>query len=203
MDDVQQLYDRWVRPVYMLFLHGNFTGLLLASQLTEDRTRAITDVRRCLAEVDATVIEALLGRPEWRARLAASWYAGLHGWRRFNDFLGSKLLASEHCFAGQGYCAALACYSDPTSAEYLRRYLDVWLPRTDKFYDQHWALPALVWVDRQLDTHHAEPYLRNGGLWDQWATAAARRRNGHDYYAASQLRFDMTLTSALAGFRTA
>jgi hypothetical protein len=81
----------------------------------------------------------------------------------------------------------------------LRRYLEVWLPQRDKYYDQHWALPALVWVDKRLDTQHAAPFLEAGGLWDQWA--GANHREGAAMYQDAQRNFDLTLASALAAFR--
>ncbi len=111
------------------------------------------------------------------------------------------LIASQRCYAGQGYCAALACYADEPSADCLRQYLDAWLPQVDKYYDQHWALPALVWIDQRLDTNHAARYLERGGLWDNWATA--QRRVGPQFYLESQRKFDLTLASALATFRAA
>lgn len=201
MDELQELYGRWVRPVYMRLLHGNFRHFLLAEEPSEDRTRMISDFRRCLSEVDPAIVTTLLRQGEWRARLAGGWYAGLRGWRQFAEELGAMLVESRVCFACQGYCAALACYADTTSAEYLRRYLDTWLPQLDKYYDQHWAVPALVWVDKRLETRYAAEYLSPGGLWDQWA--AAHRREGQALYVDAQRRFDLTLASALAAFRDA
>ncbi len=201
MDNLPELYERWVHPLYMRLLHGNFRGRLLAEELSDEREQMISDFRRCLAEVDASVVSTLIHQPEWRARLAGSWYAGLRGWRQFTDELGALLVESRMCFACQGYCAALACYADKASAEYLRRYLDVWLPQVDKYYDQHWALPALVWVDKRLETQYAAGYLLPGDLWDQWA--AAQHREGPQFCLDSQRRFDLTLASALAAFRAA
>ncbi len=201
MDDVLEFYKRWVNPLYMRLLHGNFRGYLLAEELSEERDRMIANFRRCFTEVDPSVITALIRQPEWRARLVAGWYAGVRGWRQFREELGALLIESRACFACQGYCTALACFADQASAEYLRKYLDVWLPQADKFYDQHWALPALVWVDQRLDTRHAARYLVPGGLWDQWATAHCR--DGRQFYLESQRCFDLTLSSALAAFRAA
>jgi hypothetical protein len=200
VDNLPELYERWVRPLYMRLLHGNFRGRLLAEELSDEREQMVSDFRRCLAEVDPSVVTILISQPDWRARLTAGWYAGLRGWRQFREGLGALLVGSRMCFACQGYCAALACYADQASAGYLRQYLDAWLPQLDKFYDQHWALPALVWVDKRLDTQHAATYLVRGGLWDQWA--AAHRRDGPQFYLDSQREFDLTLASALGAFRT-
>ena len=104
-------------------------------------------------------------------------------------------------FMNGGYCAALACFADQVSTDYLRKYLNFWLPQVDKFYDQHWALPALVWVDKRLGTQHAAEYRVSGGLWDQWAST--QHRDGPQFYLDSQRKFDLTLASALAVFRSA
>lgn len=201
VDNLRECYERWVHPVYLRLLHGNFRGYLLAEELSDEREQMMAGFRRCLAEASPSVVAALLHQPEWRARLAGSWYAGLRGWLQFRDELGALLVESRVCFAGQGYCAALACYSDEASAEHLRRYLDTWLPQLGRDYDQHWALPALVWVDRRLGTRHAAPFLVANGLWDRWA--AEHHREGPQFYLEAQRTFDLTLASALAAFRTA
>ncbi len=199
MDEVQLLYDRWVSPVYLRFLHGNFCGRLLAVRPADDQSLVIADLRRCVGEVSVDVVDRLLERPEWRARLAGAWYAGLRGWDQWADPLGALLLASETCYAGQGYAAAMACFASEVSATYLARYLDIWLPRTDCFYDQHWAMPALLWVDRLRGTNQAAPYVEPGGPWDRWC--AGRRRDGPAFLTDRRTRFDLTLSAALAGLR--
>jgi hypothetical protein len=52
MDKLPELYERWVHPLYMRLLHGNFRGRLLAVELSPERKQMISDFRRCLAEVD-------------------------------------------------------------------------------------------------------------------------------------------------------
>ena len=199
MDALTELYERWVNPLYLRLLHGNFRGYLLAEELSDKREQIIVDFRRCLTEVDPTIVTTLIRQPEWRARLTGSWYAGMRGWRQFTDELGVLLLESRVCYAGQGYCAALACFADDASAGCLQQYLNAWLPQVDKFYDQHWALPALVWVDRRLESRYAARYLASGGLWDQWT--AVHHWVGPQFYLDSQRKFDLTLASALATFR--
>jgi len=196
----RELYERWVSPLYMRLLHGNFLGDLLADPLSDNRTEMISRFRSRVADVDPSIVATLIHQREWRARLTGSWLAGLRGWRRFSHEIGTMLVESQMCFACQGYCAALACYADQASADHLRRYLDTWLPQVDKYYDQHWALPALAWIDQRLDTQYAAEYLVSGGLWDRWATA--QHREGPPFYAKSQRQFDLTLSSALAAFRS-
>ncbi len=112
MDGLSELYERWVQPLYMRLLHGNFRGYLLAAEVSDERQRMMSDFRCCLAEVDPSVVTTLIQQPEWRARLTGGWYAGLRGWRQFADNLGALLVESRMCFACQGYCAALACFAD-------------------------------------------------------------------------------------------
>jgi hypothetical protein len=198
MDNLDELYERWVTPFYVRLLHGNFRHFLLAEEVSDERGQMISAFQDCLATVDPTVVAALLHQPDWRVRLAGSWYAGLRDWPQFTDELGAMLVESQMCFAGQGYCVALACFADAASATHLCRYLDVWLPRVENRYDQDWALPALVWVDQQLGTNYAARYLAPGGLWEQWAGLQERQ----DYYLNTQRHFDLMLASALAAFRT-
>ena len=195
-----QLDERWVHPLYLRLLHGNFRHWPLREEPSEEHRRFFADFRRCAAEVEPATVTALLRETNWRPRLVGGWFAGLRGWREFTDELGGLLLETRFCFACQGYCVALACFADESSARHLRRYLDEWLPRVDRFYDQHWALPALSWIDRQSGTDHASRYLVPGGLWDQWATA--QYRDGPEFFTESRRRFDLTMmSSALALFR--
>jgi hypothetical protein len=198
VDDIAELRDRWVAPLYLQLLHGNFRRKLLAEELTNDREHTLKRFRGCVNEVTPTIVATLIRQPEWRARLVGSWYAGLRGWVQFRDELGGMLIESQMCFAGQGYCAALACFADDSSADHLCQYLDKWLPQLDKYYDQHWALPALGWIDKRLDIRNAERYLLPGGLWNQWASA--QQQSAAPFYLKCQHSFDLTLASAMAAF---
>lgn len=199
MHDLERIYGHWVNPIYMRMLHGNFSHMLLAQELSEDRTETMETIRRCVADVEPTIVEVLIAQREWRARLVGAWYAGLRGWRQFIDQLGRLLLDSELCFAGQGYCVALACFSGVECAEHLCSYLDKWLPATNKFFDQHWALPALKWIDKNLHTEFAGKYLTPDGTWDRWAKS--NHRDGHQFFLESRHRFDVALSAGLAAFR--
>ncbi|MBB2747180.1 UNVERIFIED_ORG: hypothetical protein FHR35_007059 [Microbispora rosea subsp. rosea] len=78
----------------------------------------------------------------------------------FRQTLGELLINSEVCYAGQGYCFALANFGRSHDAEILISYL----PRTECYYDQHWAIGALLHLDDRLGTHHADRFLTTG-LW--------------------------------------
>ncbi|MUT92176.1 hypothetical protein GOL98_22120 [Streptomyces sp. Z38] len=121
-------------------------------------------------------MEALLGY-EWRSRLTAAWLIGVDRRERFRERIGDLLLASEVCFSGSAYCFALARFGTHADAEILTAYLDHYLPRTDLRYDQPAALGALLRLDTQLGTHHADRFTQPDGPWDQWVNALAHLRD--------------------------
>lgn len=149
---------------YLKLLHGNFLALDEGK-----RTRFLKQLARSAREISDRELTTLLDS-EWRARLTASWLISLDKREQFRDRVGELLLASEVCYAGQGYCLALAQFATPADASILAAYLDVYLPQPDKRYDQDWALGALLHIDAILGTEHAARFLADGGLWQQWRT---------------------------------
>lgn len=152
---------RWVKPFYLQFLHGNFAGLPPG----QEQTAFDAAVRAALPHLAPAVVEQLLGG-HWRESLTGSWFAGLLRWHQFTDAIGAALLLSRTCYAGQGYCFALARFADEASARWLGRYLDTYLARPELYYDQAWAMSALLWVDEQLGSAYGQRFLAPGGLWD-------------------------------------
>ena len=155
----------WVAPFYLEILHGNFTGLQGIK-----RKRFISGVNEARSRIDESVIEKLLLSDDWRERIMGGWFAGLMQWDKFGPQIGELLLESNRTYAGQGYCFALGRFADDTSVEYLVRYLDKYLVHQECFYDQDWAIAALMWVDERRRTKHSEKYLPPNGLWEQFVT---------------------------------
>jgi len=147
---------------YLKLLHGNFVAL-------DDgkRGRFLRQLAKSARQVSDRELAILL-ESEWRSRLTASWLIALDRRVQFRDQIGEMLLASEVCFAGQGYCLALARFATPADAALLASYLDTYLPQLDKRYDQDWALGALLHIDTALGTDQAARFLTNGGLWQRW-----------------------------------
>ena len=139
-----------VNPYYLEILHGNFVHA--RGQKREDFQR---NVRRALSTIDESIVERLLTADGWREQLTGSWFCGLKGWGRFEDQIGEALIASKVAFADQGFCFALARFADDKSADYLAKYLDTYLPQIERYYDQGWAMPALIWIDEQRNTEHS------------------------------------------------
>ncbi|MEV5703712.1 DUF6000 family protein [Actinoallomurus sp. NPDC052274] len=106
----------------------------------------------------------------WRPRLVAAWLIGIDRRVRYRQRLGDLLLDSEAPYAGQGYCFALARFAQDEDAEILVSYLDRYLPRRECYYDQDWAIGALLYLDDRLGTRHADRFL-DTGLWRSSAFA--------------------------------
>jgi hypothetical protein len=147
---------------YMKLLHGNFLALDEGK-----RRRFLRQLARSARRVSDRELATLL-EGGWRERLTASWMIALDRREQFRDRIGELLLASEVCYAGQGYCVALARFAAPADAELLVSYLDTYLPQLDKRYDQDWALGALLHIDAVLGTDRTARFLTDGGLWQQW-----------------------------------
>jgi hypothetical protein len=100
--------------------------------------------------------------------------AGLKSWSQFTERIGGLLIQSSTCYAGQGYCFALASFANAGSVEYLSAYLDEYLPKLDKEYDQLWAIAAILWVDKVKGTNQVQKYLAPDGLWQRFIAGKAR-----------------------------
>jgi len=196
-----EFHERWVKPFYQRLLNGRFSELLYSAEPPYVPSPLGIEFRKAIAVIEPADCHQLFEEGGWRARMVGSWYAALRRWPQFVDVIGTRLIESDFPYAGRGYCSALATFCDERSSSYLRRYLDTWLPQTHEHFDQHWALPALHWIDERLDTRYAEPYLVPGGLWDRWTAGPQQGRQlGPDCYTAAKRAFDTKLSLALAAF---
>lgn len=166
--DYSKPIEHFVKPHYLKLLHGNFLGLE-----GEELGHFVASVRSALDEIEPDQVERLL-RIAWREQLTGAWFAGFKKWTQFAERIGELLLPSMTCYAGQGYCFALACFADTMSSEYLCRYLDEYLRQPDKYYDQLWAMSALVWIDEAKRTDYSLGYLAPHGLWERYVADKAR-----------------------------
>lgn len=164
------LVGTFVIPFYLRILHGNYVGELLVPE-NPKRAAFIRKAKEALAVITTGEAEQLFQDRNWRCRIVAAWFCGLKHWRHFSDTIGSLLIPSRQCYAGQGYCFALASFADSQSASHLCRYLDEYLTQPDKQYDQHWAMPALIWIDKHTGTTHSDRFLQPNGLWERMCRA--------------------------------
>jgi hypothetical protein len=156
----------WTTPFYLQFLQGNF----VVQMKGDEQKWFVALVKQAIAEIDDQAIAGLLSGGSWREKLSGGWFAGLTGRIQFQKRIGELLVQSSSCFSGQGYCFALAAFSNEQSSALLKGYLDKWLLRLDCEYDQDWAMAALIWVDKQRGTEFSKLYLAPEGLWEKFAS---------------------------------
>ena len=70
-----------------------------------------------------------------------------------DDVIGRHLIKSEVCYAGVGYCLALAIFATDKSKDYTKTYLDYYLDRKDLYFDQSSAFCALEYLDKESVTN--------------------------------------------------
>lgn len=156
--------QQWVSPFYLKILGGNYASGVIAGQ---EREMFNVNVRSALKSITPDIASRLIG-DSWREAITGSWFAGLKPLVECREQIGEMLLASKFCYAGQGHAFAMACFADDASIDYLKQYLDTYLRRVDCYYDQNWAMPALMWIDQQRATSHSEEFLAPGGLWEHF-----------------------------------
>lgn len=162
--ELRDLVDRYLTPGrrYMLLLGG---GLMrMDGPEREQFTKALG---HAAGEITPRELGILL-EGGWRERHTAAWLIAVARRTEFRDRLGELLLASEICYAGRGYCVALAAFGSPADADLLASYLDRYLRRPDLYYNQAEAIGALLHLDAKLGTDKAARFLTPGGLWQRW-----------------------------------
>ncbi len=143
-----------VESLYLRVLHGNLT-----SSLPAEASAIASELKRSNdALTDAQVAE-LLEWKDWRHKLCAGWFVALGRRAALIDRVGERLLRSETCFAGQGYCLALALCADEAGTRYLASYLSMYLPVGERDYDQEWAIGALTYRAPQVAETFADAAL--------------------------------------------
>ena len=146
---------KWVAPFYM----GFFAPREEKFELVVNATREIT----------SDIITKLLGEFNWRTRITGAYFAAVNVCREFEDTIGTLLLKSEVCYAGGGYCLALASFGTEKSVNYLKQYLNYYLGRIDLYFDQAEALCALWYLDKDAAAEYENEwgkYVADKPGWD-------------------------------------
>jgi hypothetical protein len=152
LEETRAIREEFVRPIYLSLLHANFARRSVAGPPPLGRPESELSAIRAQIVVAAKTIsdeqlKKLLSIREWRGRLVAGWLVGLSKRAAFVDEIADILLASEMVYAGQGYCVALGLIGDDKCRNHLRAYLSKYLPLSGRFYDQQWAIGALVHIE--------------------------------------------------------
>ena len=117
------------------------------------------------AELNIEVVKNLLGDFNWRTRIVGAYFASIMECKSVEDIIGIHLLKSQVCYAGNGYCLALATFNTRSGIEYLKKYLEYYLTRKDLDFDQTDVMCALKWADNLNGTNEADNYLE---LYNEW-----------------------------------
>jgi len=131
----KEFIEKWVVPFYM-------NNLSNADQAT---IKAFADAS---LEIDKSIVLKLLSDFNWRTRITGAFFSAINNYQEFEDIIGNHLLKSEVCYAGSGYCLALATFDTDNARKYLFTYLDYYLDRNDLWFDQAEAFCALEYLDK-------------------------------------------------------
>lgn len=147
----------FVGPLYLSFLHGN-----AAKQIVADKSAFLVAAREAGDTISDAQLSDLLQYREWRGRLTAAWLAGLGNRLNHEEKMAALLLTSELCYAGQGYCFALASFGTDRSIVVLESYLERYLPLRERYLHQTWALGALAYCAPERAIRFLKPSLWTG-----------------------------------------
>ena len=116
--------DKFVAPYYM------------SIPLMDQDKKGIEEIGTVRNKFTSDVIKKLLGHFSWRTRQTGAYFAGINGFREFEDTIGILLLKSEVTYAGTMYALVLAEFNTNRGLEFLKTYLDYYLTKLDLFFDQ-------------------------------------------------------------------
>lgn len=173
-----QFIKKWVVPVYLGGLSGEEETLLAYKSLVPQLTHEI--------------LLKMLGELGWRQRIAGAYFAAISKHQAVEDVIGTHLLKSEVCYAGRGYCLALASFETITAQKYLIQYLEYYLSRSDLDFDQSSALGALAFLDPLLGSSY---FSKLRPAYDVWQEQRPHRRKAED--VIEHFRKDMARITAL------
>ncbi|MBO9199525.1 MULTISPECIES: DUF6000 family protein [Niastella] len=135
-EDLSDEYiEKWVVPFYMTHL----------ANADETTIKAFSEAAK---EINIDIVKALLGDFNWRTRISGAFFAAINNYHELEDIIGKHLLKSEVCYAGSGYCLALATFATDKAKDYLITYLDYYLDRKDLWFDQSTTYCALEYLDK-------------------------------------------------------
>lgn len=178
-----QFIKKWVVPVYLAGLSGKEETLLVFKSLMPQLTHEI--------------LLKMLGEFGWRQRIAGAYFAAISKHQAVEDVIGTHLLKSEVCYAGRGYCLALASFETITAQKYLIQYLEYYLSRSDLDFDQSSALGALAFLDPLLGSSHASKLRPTYDVWQQQRSHRRKAEDVIEYFRKDMARIT-TIRSAVS-----
>ncbi len=152
----KEFVDKWVAPFYMTF------------PISDDEV-AVKSFALASKEISVETTAKLLGYFDWRPRITGAYFAAINNYKELEDIIGRHLLKSEVCYAGVGYCIALASFGTEISCEYLKKYLAYYLQRKDLWFNQADAFCALEFLDQNSSEQFFEGwknFISDKPNWD-------------------------------------
>jgi hypothetical protein len=162
-------YKKWVVPYYMT----------IASY---GPTEWIESIREIKEEITIDVCLSLLGEFNWRPKLVGAYFAAVKNYTGLIDIIGNHFLKSEVCCVGHIYALVLAFFNNGQSTLYLNKYLDYYLTKPDLYYDQKFAMTAILYLDKQNNTDYFSHHLPN------WNNLKAEREKLQEQRHQEQLK---------------
>jgi hypothetical protein len=108
-----------------------------------------------------------------RPRLVGACIVALKEIHELTGQVGNLLLRSDVCYAGKGYCLALAKLNTVPSRKFLHDYLDHYLTQNDLWFDQAEAIAAIAYLDQvngtkdlSLFDERWKAFVQNKPDWD-------------------------------------
>jgi hypothetical protein len=175
----KEFVDKWVVPFYM-------------SSLSNADEATITAFADASKEISPDIVKKLLGDFDWRMRITGAFFCAINDYKETEDVIGKHLLKSEVCYAGFGYCLALASFGSSTAKDYLTTYLDYYLDRKDLWFDQAQAFCALEYLDK--DRAGRLLYKWNSFVADKehWNLEKSRERFNNCLFTLDRIRMAKT-----------
>ena len=147
----KKFIDKWVLPFYMLGIHNT--------------DEFISNYSKINSEVNIEIAKQLLGDFNWRTRIVGAYFSAIENYVELEDIIGTHLIKSDVCYAGGGYCFALASFNTEKGIHYLKKYLDYYLSKKNLHFDQRVAMSALKWTDKHNGTNLFEEYMPKFKEW--------------------------------------
>lgn len=141
----KEFFDMYVSPFYLNFL-------------SQCESQSIPYFAMAANQLTLVETKKLLGYFDWKCKISGAYFAAIKNYTSLEDIIGIHLLKSEVCYAGTGYCVALAIFGTEKSKDFLNRYLDYYLTRKDLWFDQADALCALEYLDKNESNKHLDKW---------------------------------------------
>jgi hypothetical protein len=140
----QTFREEWVIPFYF--------------ELNNHSEEWIQKITQLKPKINKDIILQNLGDFDWRTRSTGAYFASIKEEVQFTDIIGIHLLKSEVCFAGSQYAITLASFNTIEATEYLKKYLDYYLKRTELDFDQTQVMSAVKYLDEINGTDFAKQH---------------------------------------------